>query len=110
VRIILITIMAVVLLLTGCDRGVKRDRASLANLSLGMTKAEVYQVMGHEPSKNEALLKNGMQFEILFYVTETHSHHVSTGERHMTPIVLQDGKVVGWGNSAYDRKTRQVIQ
>lgn len=99
-----------ILLLAGCaGYSPMRDenRQNIAKIDKGMTKAQVYQIMGEKsysgtsgtfsnPYKREIIKdRAGNEYEILYYYTE------QIGEKHweegQTPVILVDGKVVGVG-------------
>ena len=84
------------------------NRENLMLLSPGMTKAEVLQVMGTEtirvgmevitnPYRSEMYQAGGHTFELLFYYTDIKKTDVAITDDELTPIVLKDGKVDGWG-------------
>lgn len=99
--------------LTGCYtseyvRGL--NRGQLNQLTLGMTKSEVLSVMGTKtittdtgdvitnPYRSEVLRgKEDKVFEVLFYYTDIKSADGAITDDELTPIVLEAGKVVGWG-------------
>lgn len=99
--------------LVGCatvDKIITRNRESLARLSLGMTKAEVLQTMGtktilpyaarriNNPYRIETLKgKDGKMHEVLFYYTDIKKDDTNITDDELTPIVLTDGLVAGWG-------------
>lgn len=92
--------------ISGCQgyAGIRADnRASLMRLDLGMTKDQVLKVMGAQgfgdvsnPFKREVIPgKNGEIYDVLYYYTEEIAE--KDWESGVTPVVLNDGKVVGWG-------------
>ncbi len=70
-----------------------------------MSKADVYEIMGVKqtssygnPYKTEVLPVEGKKLEVLYYWT---SGNRSDGiqEYELTPVMLQDGVVFGWGGN-----------
>lgn len=85
-----------------------RNLTNLNNLSVGMTKQEVVQVMGNfasktndslvpNPYKTEAFLVGQTQYEAMYYLTQKYPPFTSIKLSQATPVVLKDGKVIGWG-------------
>jgi len=98
---------------------------NLAKINTGMTKAEVMQIMGDKtakvnigintvsvtnPYKSEIKQVNGHMYEVLYYYT----HHDQRDwpfkglrilERELTPVVFENGKVIGWGSEFLAQKT-----
>ena len=109
--------------LVGCGASLDKfrttNRQNLNRLSLGMSKNEVHQVMGNEPIKanieaagvviygiqrinnpyrSETLKgKDGKNYAVLFYYTDVKNKDNAITDDELTPIVLLDGKLVGWG-------------
>jgi len=90
-----------------------KDTATMAQINMnrverGMTKAAVLEIMGTKthygvrpyhrttvvphPYKREFVNYNGIEYEVLYYYT-----YYVRGDKALTPIVLKDDKVVGWG-------------
>ncbi|HEG44134.1 MAG TPA: DUF3192 domain-containing protein [Phycisphaerales bacterium] len=92
-KMILICTLAV--FLSGCTE--EQNRKKLNRLEVGMTKAQVLEIMG-EPYRREAESNS----EWLLYKTETYNmlleRHKSEEER-TTPLLIQNGKLIGWGNN-----------
>lgn len=102
------------------------NRARLNDLSIGMSKSEVIQTMGSEvfnlgrrsipstisnPFKTEAFLGNsGESFEVIFYYSGTKSRDSVITDDELVPIVLKNGKVVGWGNQFFSDVKRVEIR
>lgn len=92
------------------------NQESIAKLALGMSKEDVIALMGSDSAKT----KNGMvlnpvrievftsgddKFEKMFYVTSAHHMFGTVNDSQTTPIVLKNGKVIGWGRDASDAIT-----
>lgn len=100
------------------------NRQNLLRLSMGMTKNEVLNTMGTEtktakvalyqygnwaetpvesmkinnPYRNEILRgKDDKTFEVLYYVTDVRKSDTNTSEDELTPLVFDNGKLIGWG-------------
>lgn len=88
-----------------------RAQTNINRLQLGMTKDEVVAVMGTKthygkqphrqptvtphPYKREVAVQNGKHYEILYYYTK----HIR-GDAALTPVILIEGKVIGWGRTS----------
>jgi len=107
--------------------GISQNQQALQQLSLGMSSGEVRGVMGTgevvrygklhlvDPWRSESFaLADGSSVLILFYVTQPPRKYYSPDDRSLTPIVLEDDQVVGWGWSYlqqnYDRYRIQAPQ
>lgn len=85
------------------------NRERLNSLSQGMTKEHVLKVMGTgtqkirggeritNPYRSEAYNAGGFSWEVLFYYTDIKRADDAITDDELTPIVLKDGKVDGWG-------------
>lgn len=84
------------------------NRSRLNSLSLGMDKVEVLDVMGTgtkyaqgdritNPYRTEAYQAGGSTWEVLLYYTDIKREDGAITDDELTPIVLKDGKVDGWG-------------
>jgi len=100
--------------LVGCTYATNfrvKNRENLSKLSPGMSKADLLQVMGtktkyvldlreriNNPYRTETTRgKDGEMYEVLFYYTDLKKRDEAITDDELTPIVLKDGKVVGWG-------------
>lgn len=103
-----IALALVVLALFGCastqDVRIK-NRENLLRLAIGINKFEVLQTMGTEtigtvnnPYRVETPLdKDGQLLEVLFYHTDVRKEDKLISDNELTPIVLKDNKLIGWG-------------
>lgn len=80
-----------------------------------MSKPQVLSVMGTEtiktggspeivtnPYKTETFRnQSGMTYEVLFYYTDVKRRDGVVTDDELTPLVLEDGKLIGWGNSFF---------
>jgi len=103
---------------TEAVRGANRE--SLNRLRMEMTREEVLALMGTEtvraregwqitnPYRTETLVaKSGETFEVLYYYTDVKRRDDAITDDELTPIVLQGGKVVGWGWTFLDQETQK---
>lgn len=83
-------------------------RANLSKLQVGMSRAQVMQIMGTNthyyrrlhrretiiphPYKTATATKDGKNYEILYYLTDH-----KKGDDALTPVVLEQDHVIGWG-------------
>jgi hypothetical protein len=88
------------------------NRENLNKLSVGMTKAEVLSIMGSEtkkllegtivnsPYRAETIKDNaGNSLEIMFFYTDEKESLGVISDDELTPVILKDGKVDGWGRT-----------
>jgi hypothetical protein len=92
------------------------NRAALNRLTVGMPRESVVALLGTEevkasaffegikvitnPFRTETLLSGdgSKTFEVLFYYTsEDQASDITITERDLTPLVVEDGKLKGWG-------------
>lgn len=84
-----------------------RNLANLNKLSVGMTKAQVMQIMGNFAAKTgdslvpnlyktEPFIVGKTQYEALYYMTRKYPpfRHIELSQA--TPVVLKEGQVIGW--------------
>jgi hypothetical protein len=124
----LIGVTVVVLLLGGCSSSgyyVRRYRAAIAQnqlalqqLELGMSASAVRATMGSggviqykkvhfvDPWRSESFqLNDGTDVLLLFYLTQPARGYSKPQDQDLTPIVLENNGVVGWGWSYIGRNT-----
>jgi hypothetical protein len=79
-----------------------------------MTKAEVVATMGSfvartrdslipNPYKIEPFSVGKKQYEVLYYLTRKYPPFTSIKLSQATPVVLEDGKLIGWDVTALQR-------
>ena len=106
------------ILLTACSTTTAQVRAdnreNLLNLSIGMSKEKVLDIMGKDvdktkdghiitnPYRTEMYQVNGNIFELLLYYTDLKKNDGAITDDELTPIVIKNGKVDGWGWSYWD--------
>jgi hypothetical protein len=85
-------------LLAGCSR----PDARLEKLTAGINKDSVQQVMGMEkPRRIDPYLVNGHYIEAMYFA-RAGADADSIPDRKMSPVVLFDGALVGWGWKQWD--------
>ena len=92
-------------------------RENLIRLSIGMTKQEVLDTMGTEtreayyhggldnwafstmnnPYRSEILQGKDKTLEVIYYVTDDKNHDGAINDNELTPLVFDEGKLIGWG-------------
>ena len=96
--------VVVVLLLTSCNTSQIRSRRTndkFMQLYVGMSRNDVLSMLG-TPYSREVYENN----EFLIYET----NHLAPFEKgRFTPILLNSGKVVGWGRNYYDDAIKSKI-
>lgn len=85
-------------------------RNSLNNLEIRMSKSEITNIMG-QPYQREVFLGNdGEPIEVLLYQTKFVGMAVSPSDRELTPVVLKNNQLIGWGRNFYDTTKRYHIK
>lgn len=125
-RVLTKSIVAIVLL--ACSPGVgnaadplslaelaSANQGKLVRLSVGMTKEDVLSLMGdHTATTRDGIVNNpwtvetsigedGELYEALFYVIQKNQPFTPVRKSLTTAIVLKDGKVIVWGQGAFER-------
>lgn len=78
-------------LLPGClSHEAARNQVRITELKMGMSESELASKLG-PPKRTEAMKADGRDRVIHWY---------QTGRLDETPVVLENGKVVGWGHAA----------
>ncbi len=102
--------MATIIVLGCADLSQIRSetRQKLTGLSAGLSKEETLKVMnadtvkaeGHvitHPYRTELHRANGHVFEILLYYTDIQKRDGAITDDELTPLVIMDGQIDGWG-------------
>lgn len=115
-RKILILVVTTILI-SGCASlsQIRADnRQKLLNLSAGLSKQEVLAVMGTKtiraddgtvvtnPYRTEMYRAKGSVFELLLYYTDIQKSDGAITDDELTPIVIKDEEVDGWGWSYWN--------
>ena len=98
--------------------GISQNQQSLQQLALGMTGGEVTALLGEgeivqyrkillvDPWRSEGFaLADGTPVRILYYLTQPPQKYYAPDEADLTPIVLENDTLVGWGWSYLRRNT-----
>jgi hypothetical protein len=91
--------------MSGCSNVAISNNSNLLNLNIGDTKDVLRQKMG-SPKRNEQYSNDGKAIEIWYYRTGYIGDGGLESDAEFTPVVMKDGKVVGWGRSYYDNSLR----
>lgn len=88
------------------------NRGNLKNLSLGMTKEQAMAAMGtrtfRDDEDRDFLVPNpyrsesyqaldGTRYELLSYYTDFSASDSKLTKDEMTPLIFENGKLIGWG-------------
>ncbi|MCL1143399.1 DUF3192 domain-containing protein [Shewanella gaetbuli] len=84
----------------------EKNRTNLTKLSLGMSLDQVQIIMGTsdftEAFVNQASEQSAAEtVNVLFYRTQWAKGDGKTTKDECTPVVFRDGKLIGWGDTAY---------
>ncbi len=107
------------MLMAGCTSSLDKvrtaNRQNLLKLSVGMSKEQAIETMGHtsgggrygeptvnSPYKSEILPGKGKTFEVLYYYTDVEStvytaNPATVLDSELTPLIFDNGKLIGWG-------------
>jgi hypothetical protein len=99
-KIVVVSLLGLFLVGCGAMKGLEAasNRSKLEKLDIGMTTYEVQELMGRA-YKREAYEGH----EIWFYRTEW----TPRPEQEMTPLVFENGKLVGWGSRYIDENLKK---
>lgn len=116
-------LLFLVILLGGCatlSTATSTNRENLLKLSIGMSKVDAVNIMGtktmvannllfnqgqrpvlkiNNPYRSEILQGKDRTFEVLYYVTDDKTGSGVITDDDLTPLVFDDGKLIGWGRS-----------
>ena len=96
----LIVLSAALMLLTGCGINSQFENfENSAKLRVGMTKAQVREIMG------EPLDVNFAKPDIWYYYIQTRWNDGQTTIDECMPLMFKNDKLVGWGNEFYNKET-----
>jgi hypothetical protein len=92
------------------------NQVKLVNhVSIGMSKQDVISLMGNQTARTkDGIINNpwmvetsvgndGAQYEALYYITRKNQPFTPVRKSLATAIVLKDGKVIAWGEKAFER-------
>lgn len=133
----IIALLALVVLINGCatmpiSQATSINRVNLLKLSVGMTKEGAINTMGtktlpayaysdkgailgiytnvtiNNPYRSELVQgKNNREFEIIYYVTDVKGDNAAISDDDLTPLVFDNGKLIGWGWSFLKDNTQR---
>lgn len=97
------------MMIIGCAtlREVNKTRENLTRIKMGMPKEEIIAIMGSPRDREVFILENGQTFEVLKYLTQ-YDIAGPILNSDTTPICLQEGKVIGWGQKFYISKKKKT--
>lgn len=82
--------------------------ARLKKLSTGIEKDSVAVIMGNEPHRTESYQTAGKFWEVMLYARGNEAAEDSVAWKKLSPVVMADGKVVGFGWD-YWRKEAETL-
>ncbi len=83
--------------------------ARLKDLSLGINRDSVAVVMKSDaPHRSESYLMEGKFWEILYFAKEGVPAADSVAWRELSPVVIADGAVAGWGWDYWQREADRL--
>ena len=88
---------------------VRETRDNLNELELGMYKRQVLGLMGNPRIREVFMDRDGKAIEVLFYQTEFVGYAVTPKDADLTPVLLKDSRVIGWGRNFYERRIKADI-
>jgi|SRR3989344_493397 len=117
-------IIPILLVLAGCsnfylessDLLRAQNKEYVQKLSTGMRKDVAKEIMGTDPAKGlfmwidnpyrtETLTgKDGKVYEVLYYYTDLKQRDDKITDDELTPLVFQDGNLIGWGYPFLDQR------
>jgi outer membrane protein assembly factor BamE (lipoprotein component of BamABCDE complex) len=78
----------------------RENREAIARLSKGMYVEEVRSRMG-TPDFLESFSRDGYAYQVFFYRTHRVKADGMTTRDETTPLIFEDGFLVGWGEAAW---------
>jgi len=106
------------------------NRTNLLKLSLGISKDEAISIMGTKPIganytelsgkrkitrgititnpyRSEILQGKDKTLEVIYYVTDDKNNDGAISDDELTPLVFDNGKLIGWGWSFLENNVRK---
>ncbi|MBM3250456.1 MAG: DUF3192 domain-containing protein [Candidatus Omnitrophica bacterium] len=105
-----VLLLAVVIIFGGCAYQkeyrdskdiAKRNSDSLVKLKIGMSRDELFELMGN-PEKTQANTFGGQSTEVLSFRIKT-DYFSNDDDSNFIQVVVREGKVTGWGNSFFSQ-------
>jgi len=98
----LICLLVLVVVLSGCYSLTRSiNRSKLLKLDIGMEVEQALLVMGR-PYRTETLQGKDKVLMIYYYYTDIKAADVGITDDELTPLVFDEGKLLGWGGSFLD--------
>ena len=91
-------IAGAVMALAACERADNR----LEQLTVGIGKDSVLAVMGTKPDRLDPFLNKGQYIEAMYFTRQGVADSTARTDRKMSPVVVINGKLVGWGWTYWD--------
>jgi|SRR5450759_560207 hypothetical protein len=100
----------------------QENQTNINKLTVGISKSAVLEAMGTKnatafnshisnPFRTETFQdKSGAQYEILYYATEDTLPFQPAGNAQMTPLILKNGALIGWGSISLKRAMEQTTE
>ena len=93
------TALGLLVVAMGCERADPR----LKNLHVGMVKDSVMVAMeGASPRRTDPFLYKGQYIEAMLFQQKGKTDPESLEDRKMAPVIVINGKLVGWGWDYWD--------
>ncbi|WP_018690849.1 DUF3192 domain-containing protein [Algicola sagamiensis] len=77
----------------------EKNRQIISGLKLGHDYQNIMMLMG-TPDFTDMYVKNQKQYKVLMYRTQRTKSDGHTSKDECTPLVFEEGKLIGWGASA----------
>lgn len=84
----------------------KNNREAIAEMEIGTGIGSVEMELGRADF-SEAYLKDGSEYRVLFYRTHRVDSDGETTRAETTPLVFENGYLIGWGDTVYQRVAQQ---
>lgn len=92
--------IAALLLFSACS---SKSDARLENLSAGITKDSALAIMGVAKAERvDPFLIDGQYIEAMYFPLPGETDSASRTDRNMSPVIVVDGKLAGWGWKQWD--------
>lgn len=97
------------------DQIAERNRKRLSELKIGMAREEVLEVFGKDPPmamvnspyREESVGTDGGELRVMYFYTDSRPGSGVTDDE-LTPVVLRDGVVVGWGRRFFEQEVKRI--
>jgi hypothetical protein len=98
-----VLVVGLAMVLTACER----PDARLEQLTVGISKDSVLRIMGGTPERIDPVLVKGQYIEPMYFAKPGASDPDSRLDRNMSPVVLIQGTLAGWGWNYWDSVATQ---